>query len=86
MGVSWPLSINVNTFGTGRISDKILEKWIENNLDLYPAAIINRLQLRNPIYASTTNYGHFGNSCFSWEQIGDTLIKSLKQLLVKHMV
>ena len=86
MGVSRPLSINVNTFGTGRISDKILEKWIENNLDLRPAAIINRLQLRNPIYASTTNYGHFGNSCFSWEQIDDTLIKSLKQLLVKHLV
>ncbi|WP_242963614.1 hypothetical protein [Lachnoclostridium sp. An131] len=42
--------------------------------------------MRNPIYASTTNYGHFGNSCFSWEQIDDTLIKSLKQLLVKHMV
>ena len=86
IGVSRPLSININTFGTGRISDKILEKWIENNLDLRPAAIINRLQLRNPIYASTTNYGHFGNSCFSWEQIDDTPIKSLKQLLVKHMV
>ncbi|OUQ28160.1 hypothetical protein B5E77_04720 [Lachnoclostridium sp. An131] len=59
---------------------------IENNLDLRPSSIIGRLQLRNPIYASTTNYGHFGNSCFSWEQIDDTLIKSLKQLLVKHMV
>ena len=59
---------------------------IENNLDLRPGSIIGRLQLCNPIYASTTNYGHFGNSCFSWEQIDDTLIKSLKQLLVKHMV
>ena len=81
IGVSRPLSISVNTFGTGAVSEAALEQWIQDNLDLRPGAIIDKLQLRNPIYASTSVYGHFGNNSFPWEQIDCALIKSLRELL-----
>ena len=64
-----PLSINVNTFGTGRISeDELIEK-IERKFDLTPDGIIEYLELNRPIFSLTTNYGHFGKEGLSWEKI-----------------
>jgi S-adenosylmethionine synthetase len=60
IGVAHPLSINVETFGTGRISDENIAKLIEQNFDLRPGAIIRDLNLRRPIYRQTAAYGHFG--------------------------
>lgn len=69
IGVAKPVSILVDTFGTGTISeDKIVEK-IEEKFDLTPRGIIESLDLRKPIYTKTTNYGHFGKKDLPWEQI-----------------
>ena len=69
IGMKKPLSINVNTFGTGRISeDELIEK-IEKKFDLTPDGIIEYLELNRPIFSLTTNYGHFGKEGLSWEKI-----------------
>ena len=60
IGVARPLSVNVETFGTGSASDASIEKLIEANFDLRPGAIIRDLKLRRPIYRQTAAYGHFG--------------------------
>jgi S-adenosylmethionine synthetase len=69
IGVAEPVSINVNTFGTGKSSDAALEKLIHEKFDLRPAAIIEQLDLLRPVYAQTAAYGHFGRSEFSWEEL-----------------
>ncbi len=69
IGVAEPVSINVNTFGTGRVSDEQLERQVREGFDLRPAAIIHDLDLRKPIFAQTAAYGHFGRREFPWEQI-----------------
>lgn len=69
IGMKEPLSIYVNTFGTGRISDEEIVEIIKNNFDLTPEGIINYLDLRKPIYKQTTNYGHFGKENLPWEKI-----------------
>ena len=69
IGMKKPLSINVNTFGTGRISeDELIEK-IEEKFDLTPDGIIEYLELNRTIFSLTTNYGHFGKEGLSWEKI-----------------
>ena len=60
IGVAHPLSINVETFGTGVVSDETIAQLITENFDLRPAAIIRDLDLRRPIYRQTATYGHFG--------------------------
>lgn len=60
IGVARPLSVNVETFGTGRISDARIAEVIQENFDLRPGAIIHDLDLRRPIYRQTAAYGHFG--------------------------
>ncbi len=69
IGVAHPLSINVETFGTGRISDEQIVRLIEDNFDLRPGAIIRDLDLRRPIYRQTAAYGHFGRDdiALPWE-------------------
>ncbi len=62
IGVAKPVSINVNTFGTGKIDDREIEKLVAKNFDLRPAGIIKELDLRRPIYAQTAAYGHFGRT------------------------
>ena len=62
IGVAKPVSINVNTFGTGKISDRMIEELVQKNFDLRPAGIIKELDLRRPIYAQTAAYGHFGRT------------------------
>jgi S-adenosylmethionine synthetase len=60
IGVARPLSINVETFGTGRVSDDRIAELIQEHFDLRPGAIIHDLDLRRPIYRQTAAYGHFG--------------------------
>ena len=62
IGVARPTSINVDTFGTGKLSDSKLLEIIRENFDLRPAGIIKMLDLRRPIYKQTASYGHFGRT------------------------
>ncbi|MBQ7266207.1 MAG: methionine adenosyltransferase [Firmicutes bacterium] len=70
IGVAQPISVYVNTFGTGKISDEEIIQKIRDNIDLRPAAIIKKLDLRRPIYKQTAAYGHFGREDVSlpWEK------------------
>ena len=69
IGVAKPVSIFVDTFGTASVSDEKIIEIINNNFDLTPRGIINTLNLEQPIYAETTNYGHFGKEHLPWEKI-----------------
>ena len=69
IGVARPISIFVNTFGTGSISNEEIIDKINNNFDLTPKGIIDYLDLQRPIYKLTTNYGHFGKNNLPWEKI-----------------
>ena len=69
IGVKEPLSIFINTFGTSKISEEELIELVKKNFDLTPEGIINYLNLREPIYTKTTNYGHFGKEGLSYENI-----------------
>ena len=62
IGVALPVSIMVDTFGTGKVDDRTLEELVRKNFDLRPAGIIKMLDLRRPIYAQTAAYGHFGRT------------------------
>jgi S-adenosylmethionine synthetase len=70
IGVAEPLSLNINTYETGKLSDDKIIDIIKDCFDLRPAAIISALQLKNPIYKRFAAYGHFGreNNC-SWENV-----------------
>ena len=70
IGVSHPLSIMVDTFGTGTVADEKIEKAVEQVFDLRPGAIIRDLGLRRPIFEKTAAYGHFGRELpeFTWER------------------
>ena len=70
IGISQPVSINVNSFGTGKISDAEIKKLITAHFDLRPKAIIQQLNLLRPIYLATAAYGHFGREldAFTWEK------------------
>jgi S-adenosylmethionine synthetase len=70
IGVAHPLSVNVETFGTGKISDEKISALINASFDLRPGAIIRDLNLRRPIYRKTAAYGHFGRDDvqFPWEE------------------
>ncbi len=74
IGVAKPLSILVNTYGTGKISDEKIVEIINENFDLRPAAIIKNFDLRRPIYKQTAAYGHFGRSDINvpWEKTDKT--------------
>jgi S-adenosylmethionine synthetase len=70
IGVAHPVSIMVETFGTGRVSDETIQELIGQHFDLRPAAIIETLGLRAPIYKQTAAYGHFGRDDLDlpWER------------------
>ena len=70
IGVAQPVSISVDTFGTGKVSEEVLVELVRNNFDLRPAGIIKMLDLRRPIYKQTAAYGHFGRTDvdLSWER------------------
>jgi S-adenosylmethionine synthetase len=71
IGVAQPVSIFVDTFGTGKIEDEKIASFIKKNIDLTPNGIIKRLDLRRPIYRKTAAYGHFGRNDkdFTWEKL-----------------
>ncbi|KEO78619.1 methionine adenosyltransferase [Paenibacillus polymyxa] len=71
IGVATPVSINVDTYGTGKVSDEKLVELIRNNFDLRPTGIIRMLDLRRPIYKQTAAYGHFGRTDLDvpWESV-----------------
>ena len=81
IGVAKPVSIMVDTFGTGKCDDVVIADAVQKVFDLRPAAIIDKLDLRNPIYRKTSNYGHLGreDQGFSWEKTDKT--EELKALL-----
>jgi S-adenosylmethionine synthetase len=82
IGVREPVSIHVDTRGTGRIPDSELDKAIIKEIDMTPGGIIRRLNLRRPIYRKTASYGHFGRNDkdFTWEKLDlvDKLLKAIK--------
>ena len=69
IGMEKPLSIYVDTFGTGKIDDEKIIEIIEKKFDLTPNGIIKYLNLKDPIYTKTTNYSHFGKEDLPWEKI-----------------
>lgn len=78
IGYPEPVSVHVETFGTGKINDEKIEKAIRSVFDMTPAGIIKTLDLKRPIYRETACYGHFGRSQFPWEKTDK--IKELKKL------
>ena len=78
------ININVNTMGTGILSDKKIKEKVEITFDFRPMAIIEKLGLRNPIYTKTSSGGHFGrehdkHGNFSWERINQEIIAKLRE-------
>jgi S-adenosylmethionine synthetase len=69
IGVSSPVSVFVDTYGTGKLSDEKLVQIVQKEFDLRPYAIIEALGLRAPVYAQTAAYGHFGKPNLPWEQL-----------------
>ena len=68
IGVSHPVSVFVNTYGTGKLSDGEIADIIVKEFDLRPYSIIKKLNLRKPVYSQTAAYGHFGKDGLSWEK------------------
>ena len=68
IGIAQPVSILVNTHGTSQVNDRLLDKFVKDNIDLSPSAIIERFGLRRPIFRATAAYGHFGRNEFPWER------------------
>ena len=82
IGVAEPVSVRVDTFGTGNVADEAIARGVREVFDFRPGRIIEELQLRNPIYRATAAYGHFGRAVekrkvngrevtlFPWEDVG----------------
>ena len=74
IGVAKPVSVMVDTFGTGKVADEKISEAVNKVFDLRPAAIIDKLDLLRPIYRKTSNYGHMGreDTGFTWEKTDKT--------------
>ncbi len=83
IGVARPLSINVETFGTGELPDRQIAQLINENFDLRPGAIIRDLNLRRPIYRNTAAYGHFGRTDIDAPWEGTEKVEVLKKAVEK---
>ena len=68
IGVANPVSVTVDTNGTGRFPDEKLSEIVVKEFDLRPYSIIKKLGLKRPVYKQTASYGHFGKEGLSWEQ------------------
>lgn len=79
IGVAEPVSLFVNTYGTGKLNDTEITKIIEKEFDLRPLKIIEKLDLRRPIYKSTAAFGHFGRNEFPWEALD--IVECLKKYI-----
>ena len=82
IGVAEPVSVRVDSYGTGKIADEAMTALLRKTCDLTPAGIINKLQLRRPIYGKTAMEGHFGVENMPWEQTD--LAEQLKSLASVH--
>ena len=69
IGVAQPVSIYVNTYGTGKIPDEKIAAIVHKNVDMTPKGIIKRFNLQRPIFLATASYGHFGRPEFEWEKL-----------------
>ena len=80
IGKANPVSLNIETFGTGKYSDEQILAAVNAVFDFRPYSIIKQLDLRKPVYAATSNYGHFGNPAFAWEKTdrAEALKKAIK--------
>ena len=81
IGVAEPVSINVDTYGTGKVEDQVITAAVRKVVDLTPKGIIERLDLRQPVFRNTAAYGHFGRADvqFTWEK--EDLVEDLKNAL-----
>ncbi len=79
IGVAKPLSVYINTNGTGKLADNEIASIVEKEFDLRPYSIIKTLDLKKPIYSQTAAYGHFGRNEFSWEKLDR--VEDLKKYL-----
>ena len=79
IGIAKPVSIFINSFGTGAVTDEKLSEIVAENFDLRPRAIIDKLDLLRPVYSATAAYGHFGREGFPWEKTD--MVKTLKKYL-----
>lgn len=68
IGVARPVSVQINTFGTAKVDEDVIANAVFEVFDLRPSAIIKQLSLKTPLFAKTTNYGHFGKANLPWEQ------------------
>ena len=68
IGVPFPVSIMIETFGTGKVAHDVLVQAVRDTFDCSPAGIIRTLDLKKPVYQATSVYGHFGRKEFSWER------------------
>lgn len=82
IGRSKPVSVDVNTYGTGVLSDAALSEIIADEFDLRPRAIINLFGLQRPIYLATASYGHFGREGFPWEKLDR--VEDLKKYIAQE--
>ena len=80
IGVPFPVSIMIDTFGTGKVPSVVLQTAVKDTFDCTPAGIIETLALKRPIYEATAAYGHFGRSEFPWEQTdkAESLLKAIR--------
>ncbi len=76
IGKAQPVSIVVNTYGTGKVSDEDIANYLPKIFDFRPKAIIDSLDLRKPIYSKTAAYGHFGKAEFPWEKLDKVQVLS----------
>lgn len=81
IGKAQPVSLCIDTFGTGKYSDAQIVEAVKSVFDFRPHAIISSLDLRKPVYAATSSYGHFGNPDFAWEKTDKT--EELKKAINK---
>ena len=84
IGVASPVSVLVDTFGTGRVSDDLIRRAVQSTVDLRPSGIIERFDLQRPIYGQTASYGHFGRTDIDlpWEKTD--LASELKRYIEYH--
>ena len=88
IGIADPVSILVDTFNTGQISDRDIENLIVKEFDFRPNAIIKKLNLKRPIYTQLSSYGHFGRDGFTWERVNrnSKFFKKVKEYLLWKII